>query len=479
MKFLISLFLLICIPALAGDPVIWYGNAAKFLPGPYNGVLKATGGVVAGSSTTTDLPEGSNLYFTNGRFNTQFATKTTTDLTEGLNLYFTNSRARSSISATSPLLYNSGTGILSEQPANTSQSGYLTVTDWNIFNNKQDKSNSNFITNPDAETNTVGWNLYNDQGRTVPASVVNQDITYTSALSGAGGNGATVSYTFCGSSYVGPIVTCPTGTSVQVCWYNGPTISQNPSATVLKAAYDAQSCATAIATSAITGTASRLQYITGTSTLGGGGDTAPTEGSGGVVTGLTFTRNTSTPLIGTASFDLGKDAANRQGEGVSTDFQINSVDLGKTLQISFVYQGSSGMALGAGSDVQVFLYDITNAAFIPITPLNTIAGPVSTAKEFEAQFTASGSSVNYRLILHTATTSTTAWDLLLDSVVVNDELAPRAATQVPSLVLAGEPISGAVTDHMVVMWKDGATQWVPATISKRCSPNFSETMLRS
>lgn len=549
MKFLISLVLLLSVTVQAGDPVIWYGNAAKFLPGPYNGVLKTSNGVVAGSSTTTDVPEGSNLYFTNGRFNTQFATKTTTDLTEGTNLYytparfntafaaktttdlteganlyyttarfntafaaktttdltegtnlyytparfnsafagktttdltegtnlyFTNARSRLSVSATSPLLYNNGTGIFSIQPANTSQSGYLTVTDWNIFNNKQDKSSSNFITNPDAETNTVGWNLYNDQGRTVPANVINQDITYTSALSGAGGNGATVSYTFCGSSYVGPIVTCPSGTSVQVCWYNGPTISQNPSATVLKAAYDAQSCATAIATSAITGTASHLQYITGTSTLGGGGDTSPTDGTGGAVTGLTFTRNTSTPLIGTASFDLGKDAANREGEGVSTDFQINSVDLGKALQISFVYQGSSGMTLGAGSDVQVFLYDVTNAAFIPITPLNTIAGPVNTAKQFEAQFTASGSSVNYRLILHTATTNATAWDFLLDSVVVNDELSPQAATQVPSLVLAGEPISGAVTDHMVVMWKDGATQWVPATIAGAALPTFGD-----
>lgn len=41
------------------------------------------------------------------------------------------------ISATTPLFYNSGTGAFTIQQANTSQSGFLSSTDWNIFNNKQ------------------------------------------------------------------------------------------------------------------------------------------------------------------------------------------------------------------------------------------------------------------------------------------------------------------------------------------------------
>jgi hypothetical protein len=45
----------------------------------------------AGKSTT-DLAEGSNLYYTSTRFNTAFSGKSTTDLAEGTNLYFTNSR---------------------------------------------------------------------------------------------------------------------------------------------------------------------------------------------------------------------------------------------------------------------------------------------------------------------------------------------------------------------------------------------------
>lgn len=41
-----------------------------------------------------------------------------------------------SISASSPLLYNNGTGVFSIQVSNTSQNGYLSSTDWNTFNGK-------------------------------------------------------------------------------------------------------------------------------------------------------------------------------------------------------------------------------------------------------------------------------------------------------------------------------------------------------
>lgn len=45
--------------------------------------------------STTNLTEGTNLYYTAARFNTAFAAKTTTDLTEGTNLYYTTARANS------------------------------------------------------------------------------------------------------------------------------------------------------------------------------------------------------------------------------------------------------------------------------------------------------------------------------------------------------------------------------------------------
>src|ERR1019366_3052743 len=186
--------------------------------------------------------------------------------------------------------------------------------------------------------------------------------------------------------------------------------------------------AVALVTSAITGTASNKQYETGSNILAGGGDTSPTNGTGGVPSGVTLTRNTSTPLIGVASFDLGKIAASEEGQGVSTDFQINSVDIGQPIQISFIYSGSAGMVLGAASDVLVFIYDITNAVLIPVSP-RTVAGPVSTAKTYTGHFTASATRVNYRLLIHIATANAAAWDFLFDSVTVNDLISPVTATQ--------------------------------------------------
>lgn len=339
-----------------------------------------------------------------------------------------------------------------------------TISDFTAAVNSVVSSRLNYITNPDAEMNTAGWNLYNDTGRTVSASVVIQDITYTSALSGGGGNGATVSYIFHPSqSYLNPLVTCTSATSATVAWYNGPTIANNPNATQLKAAWDATPCALAIATAAITGSAGTRQYETGLATLGGGGDSAPVDGIGGVVTDLTFTRDTSTPLVGVASFNLAKSAVSTLGMGVSTDFTISPADAGNPIQINLYFKGLSGIVLGASSDVRTFLYDITNGVMIPITTANYLANPVGSINTFVGKFNSNSTSTNYRLIFHVATSNALAWNLLSDSIVVNNQISATATTKVPSVVLSAQPISGAVTDHMAVAWSDAASSWVPAT----------------
>ena len=55
----------------------------------------------------------------NSTFDTRLGTKTTSDLTEGTNLYYTDTRARASISATGSLSYNSSTGVISYTQGNT------------------------------------------------------------------------------------------------------------------------------------------------------------------------------------------------------------------------------------------------------------------------------------------------------------------------------------------------------------------------
>ena len=63
------------------------------------------------TKTTTNLPEGTNLYFTNQRFDTRFSTKTTTDLAEGTNLYYTQARFNTAFAAKSTTDLAEGTNL--------------------------------------------------------------------------------------------------------------------------------------------------------------------------------------------------------------------------------------------------------------------------------------------------------------------------------------------------------------------------------
>lgn len=93
----------------SGDTFTGAVTVTALTIGALAGVLKATAGAVSGSATTSDLPEGTNLYYTQARFDTAFAAKTTTNLAEGTNLYYTDARARAAVGVTQPYVAN---GIL-------------------------------------------------------------------------------------------------------------------------------------------------------------------------------------------------------------------------------------------------------------------------------------------------------------------------------------------------------------------------------
>ena len=64
------------------------------------------------AETTTDLLEGTNLYYTTARWDSKMASADTGDLSEGSNLYYTDTRARAAISVAGDLSYNSSTGVI-------------------------------------------------------------------------------------------------------------------------------------------------------------------------------------------------------------------------------------------------------------------------------------------------------------------------------------------------------------------------------
>lgn len=95
-----------------GDWAIFDGTAWQQVDNT-DSVTSVNGFTGAVSLTTSNITEGTNLYYTATRFNSAFAAKTTTDLAEGTNLYFTDARARAAISLTTlgtsgAATYNSG-----------------------------------------------------------------------------------------------------------------------------------------------------------------------------------------------------------------------------------------------------------------------------------------------------------------------------------------------------------------------------------
>lgn len=161
---------------------------------------------------------------------------------------------------------------------------------------------------------------------------------------------------------------------------------------------------------------------TGWATYADAAASSPVDGTGGSPSS-TFTRSTSSPLRGTASFLWTKSAANRQGEGFSYDFSIDASDKAKVLQISFDYLVSSGTY--ADSDMTIWIYDVTNAALIQPAGY-TIQNVVGSMSQ-KATFQSASNSTSYRLIVHTASTSASAYTLQFDNFAVGPQIVTNGA----------------------------------------------------
>jgi hypothetical protein len=80
-----------------------------------------------GNKTTADLTEGTNLYYTTARFNADFNNQNTSNLPEGTNLYYTDTRARAAISVTGDGSYNNTSGVITIDSPVDSVNGYTGV----------------------------------------------------------------------------------------------------------------------------------------------------------------------------------------------------------------------------------------------------------------------------------------------------------------------------------------------------------------
>mgnify|MGYP001567764926 CR=1 FL=1 len=153
-----------------------------------------------------------------------------------------------------------------------------------------------------------------------------------------------------------------------------------------------------------------------------------------VGTGISITTSSSSPLIGTNSFIVAKDAVNRQGRVVYTPFTIQPAHQAKVLQISADYLVSSGTFVagsnGIDSDVIFYLQDLTNGTFIEPSSIKLLSNSTTISDKFNATFQTSSNGTSYRLLMYFPTTSASAFNLKFDNIVVS-----------PSTYVYGTPIT--------------------------------------
>lgn len=240
-----------------GDWAIFSGSVWNKVDNT-DAVTSVNGQTGAVSLTTDNIPEGTtNLYFLNSRARAALsfaAGSGAYNSTTGVITIPTNTNQLTngagfitlgSLSASAPLSYNSLSGVFGIQVANSSQDGYLSSTDWNTFNNKQNylggsglvKSTAGSITY--INDNSTNWNTAYDN--MIVSAAVTGASTKTLTLTQQDAGTITASWTDNGLTSVG--VSMPSAFSVA----NSPLTSNG--------------------TIAVTGAGTALQYIDGTGAL--------------------------------------------------------------------------------------------------------------------------------------------------------------------------------------------------------------------
>ncbi len=153
------------------------------------------------------------------------------------------------------------------------------------------------------------------------------------------------------------------------------------------------------------------------------GAAVPVDGSGGTVAG-TWTRSTSTPLRGDASF-LWTPNTSGIGEGVAYPFTIHEADKAKVLQISADYALSGTITDG---DYSLYIYDVTNSRIIQ-PDVYKFSGTSGTTYNFKATFQTASDSTSYKILIHQTVNNpgSAAVTLKVDNVSVGPQILVSGA----------------------------------------------------
>jgi len=182
------------------------------------------------------------------------------------------------------------------------------------------------------------------------------------------------------------------------------------------------------------------------------GTTVPISGGiGGGTTGFSaLTIDNATPLAGTGSLVLNKNAGDVRGSTVySNNITIDLEDTVRTLQLTFSYRTPTTNY--TSGDLSVFIWDVNGSNLIPMSASSldaTVGGPAN----FFGTFIPSSNRV-YRIIFQFTTTNANALLMNLDSVVLGPQVIPNAAavggwtSYTPSVNITNLPGSWAASSY--------------------------------
>lgn len=172
------------------------------------------------------------------------------------------------------------------------------------------------------------------------------------------------------------------------------------------------------------GDAEAAQILSGYTSSSVGTRPAGTQSAG--ASNLTLSQTTSSPLSGTQSFLISKAAANAQGQNASISFTVDPAYRTKSLNISFDYilnsgtfQAGNNFGSTQDSDLICYIYDVTNSTYIEPSSFRLLSNSTTISDKFSANFQTSATGTSYRLILHVATTSASAWAIKCENFSVS------------------------------------------------------------
>lgn len=180
----------------------------------------------------------------------------------------------------------------------------------------------------------------------------------------------------------------------------------------------------------------------------------PENGTGGT-SSLTWTRSTTSPLRGLASFLLTKSGSvSERGEGVSYDFSIARSDRAKVLQIDVDYEILTGTY--QTGDLTFWIYDVTNSTLIQPSGYQLEAVGTGVIAKARLTFQTASNSESYRLLIHTASATTQNFTILFDNFSLGPQVVPLGAPVtdwVPYTVSSISAISGTLTNYTVTAYQ--------------------------